>query len=468
MTLIKSILLGSAAGIVAVAGAQAADLPTKKAAPAADYVKICNVNGTAGFIVPGSDTCLKLFGDVKFEVIGGSTNTGYTYGRLYGTTLGVPNPRNTTFLTQTVNPTNTRDNLELGAREDLGFTASSNTAYGPLVAEAQFEGNQRNAGGGGVTTLPGTFGAGFAMDHAFIKWAGITAGDVGSYYDLGNGPGDLDYFSPDPGTVPTLAYTAAFGGGFSATVFVQDGVGKRTNGSFVLAPDATALAANPLAPSFTFNNTYHGVQYPDVGAELEVVQGWGAAKIAAMAHNTNVIAGGYGDSTNFWGYGVNGLLQINLPALGPKSEFTVQGAYSHGALALGGVTAPGVIPFNGNGANFLFTDAYDTAGGGFIEPTSWSVASHLTWVLSPQFSISPEISYGQIDYGSGAAFIPQKLTAWMGGAIAHWDPVTNLDFQLDAIYVSAKETRPTALLPGTPWQTKSDGFFGRLAIARTF
>ena len=37
MTLIKSTLLGSAAGIVAVAGAQAADLPTRKAAP----VRIC-------------------------------------------------------------------------------------------------------------------------------------------------------------------------------------------------------------------------------------------------------------------------------------------------------------------------------------------------------------------------------------------------------------------------------------------
>ena len=35
MTLIKSILLGSAAAIVAVASAQAADLPTKKAAPIA-------------------------------------------------------------------------------------------------------------------------------------------------------------------------------------------------------------------------------------------------------------------------------------------------------------------------------------------------------------------------------------------------------------------------------------------------
>ena len=42
MTLIKSLLLGSAAGIVAVASAQAADLPTRKAAPV-EYVRVCNV-----------------------------------------------------------------------------------------------------------------------------------------------------------------------------------------------------------------------------------------------------------------------------------------------------------------------------------------------------------------------------------------------------------------------------------------
>ena len=41
MTLMKSLLLGSAAALVTVAGAQAADLPTKKGAPAAEYVKIC-------------------------------------------------------------------------------------------------------------------------------------------------------------------------------------------------------------------------------------------------------------------------------------------------------------------------------------------------------------------------------------------------------------------------------------------
>ena len=61
MTLIKSLLLGSAAGIVAVASAQAADLPTKKAAPV-EYVKVCNVGGITGWTLPGSDTCVKFVG----------------------------------------------------------------------------------------------------------------------------------------------------------------------------------------------------------------------------------------------------------------------------------------------------------------------------------------------------------------------------------------------------------------------
>ena len=43
MTLMKSLLLGSAATLVVVAGAQAADLPTRKGAPAAEYVKVCKI-----------------------------------------------------------------------------------------------------------------------------------------------------------------------------------------------------------------------------------------------------------------------------------------------------------------------------------------------------------------------------------------------------------------------------------------
>ncbi len=71
MTLMKSMLLGSAAGIVAVAGAQAADLPTHKAAPV-EYVRVCNVGGITGWVLPGSDTCVKLSGYITAQFEGGN------------------------------------------------------------------------------------------------------------------------------------------------------------------------------------------------------------------------------------------------------------------------------------------------------------------------------------------------------------------------------------------------------------
>ena len=60
MKLVKSLLLGSAAGIAAVAGAQAADLPSRKAAPV-EYVRVCSAYGAGFFYIPGTDTCLRIW-----------------------------------------------------------------------------------------------------------------------------------------------------------------------------------------------------------------------------------------------------------------------------------------------------------------------------------------------------------------------------------------------------------------------
>ena len=76
MTLIKSLLLGSAAGIVAVGAAQAADLPTRKAAPV-EYVRVCNVGGITGWTLPGSDTCVKFSGYVTAHFIAGNLSNQY-------------------------------------------------------------------------------------------------------------------------------------------------------------------------------------------------------------------------------------------------------------------------------------------------------------------------------------------------------------------------------------------------------
>ena len=60
MKMVKSLLLGSAAGLIAVAGAQAADLPVK--AKPVQYVKICTLYGDGFYYIPGSDTCIRFSG----------------------------------------------------------------------------------------------------------------------------------------------------------------------------------------------------------------------------------------------------------------------------------------------------------------------------------------------------------------------------------------------------------------------
>ena len=65
MTMIKSLILGSAAGLVALSGAQAADLPVK--AKAVEYVRICSLYGAGFFYIPGTDTCIKLGGYLRVD-----------------------------------------------------------------------------------------------------------------------------------------------------------------------------------------------------------------------------------------------------------------------------------------------------------------------------------------------------------------------------------------------------------------
>ena len=77
MKMVKSLILGSAAGLVAMSGAQAADLPVK--AKAVEYVRICSLYGAGFFYIPGTDTCIKLGGYVRVD----TTFNGNIYGGPY-------------------------------------------------------------------------------------------------------------------------------------------------------------------------------------------------------------------------------------------------------------------------------------------------------------------------------------------------------------------------------------------------
>jgi hypothetical protein len=51
---------------VAGASARSADLPTGKSAPG-DYLRICSAYGQSFFYIPGTDTCLRVGGRVRYE-----------------------------------------------------------------------------------------------------------------------------------------------------------------------------------------------------------------------------------------------------------------------------------------------------------------------------------------------------------------------------------------------------------------
>jgi hypothetical protein len=63
---IKSLLLGSAAALAVVSGAQAADAIVAAEPEPMEYVRVCDAFGTGYFYIPGTETCLKISGSVRF------------------------------------------------------------------------------------------------------------------------------------------------------------------------------------------------------------------------------------------------------------------------------------------------------------------------------------------------------------------------------------------------------------------
>eukprot|EP01032_Pedospumella_encystans_P032108 gene32108-36248_t len=65
---IKSLLLGSAAALAVVSGAQAADAIVAAEPEPMEYVRVCDAFGTGYFYIPGTETCLKISGEVRVTV----------------------------------------------------------------------------------------------------------------------------------------------------------------------------------------------------------------------------------------------------------------------------------------------------------------------------------------------------------------------------------------------------------------
>ena len=468
MTLIKSLLLGSAAGIVAVASAQAADLPTRKGPVAAEYVRICSITvagaPVVGFVLPGSDTCFRLSGYITGQIEGGNLKRSYTTG----ITQGAQNGANTDF--QTVGGTFNRDSFGYTTRFNATFDAVSNTAYGPLVAHGEY---QFNHGEGFDNT--GRGGSDGGLNRAYVTWAGLTAGKIDSFFSFtGGGLAWANFFSPDRkgyDQPDVLAYTASFGGGFAATISLE---------SPARLEDMTGRN------SFLGSAAMGGMRIPDIVGALSVHQGWGAAQISAVAHNVRASSlQGDGATLDRWGFAIDAGVSFNIPSMaGTTVGFT--GAWSRNAIVYSGLPdgmwgEQGAV--NGNGQAMALGDAFANGNGTFATPTAWSVSGWAQFHVNPQVSLGVEGSYGQISWTGtnpialGGSMLSNSKSFLVGG-VAHYDPVKNLDFEFELLYQNTRTDQPTGYLNAgctgvvggctVNWQGRADGFAGRFEVTRSF
>ena len=203
MKMVKSLLLGSAAGLVAVGGAQAADLPVK--AKPVEYVKICTLYGEGFYYIPGSDTCLKLGGYVRGDY---GWNVAGARTPAYSGTQGAQD--------RTVSQFSTRH------RANVQIDTRTQTAYGTLRT---FQTYRMTA-----DTPVGTAAAstGINLDNAIVQWAGFTMGRLGPSFLDGPWNTASNYLNGHLGSSDlttsgfVLAYTHQFGNGISGSIALED------------------------------------------------------------------------------------------------------------------------------------------------------------------------------------------------------------------------------------------------------
>jgi len=271
-----------------------------------------------------------------------------------------------------------------------------------------------------------------------------------------------------------LAYTASFGGGFSATIAAQSpgsngasGGGTQFNG--VSGTDFNNL---PIGGNFTYN----GQNIPDIVANVKVVQGWGSAQLSGVAHFVDV-TGFDGLEQRTTGWAVDAGFSFNLPTFGAGDQFLVTGVYSQNAAWYSGLPdamdgEKGAV--SGNGQQMALADTYENPSGfSFAKPDIWSVSAEIDHHFSPEFVGSIEGSYGQVRWNNtDITSVVSNSNSWLVGVVAHWIPVHNLDFEFEALYQQSETQTPNGFTtaPGTnaTFQGRGEGFEGRFEITRNW
>jgi Porin subfamily len=308
MKMVKSLILGSAAGLLAMSGAQAADLPVK--AKPVEYVKICSLYGAGFFYIPGTDTCLKLGGYLRVD----TTFNGGIYDQpAWSGDLGQRNRYMDYFAARSrmALTVDTRTATEYGVvrtfmQGDFQFSTLGGSTFNPAslntsVVQASIAGQY----GGGVLTnnanLLDTPGGGYvAVEFVFIQFAGFTFGKSASAYATPwhGYPGNNSSFllgGHDTVTgVNNIQYTWQFGNGVSATLGLDDPTVFNRTTIFNLGAPTNTTATSFISATAQSSNAYGGVRAPDVVGNIRVDQAWGLFQVSGAAHEVTASYNGLG------------------------------------------------------------------------------------------------------------------------------------------------------------------------------
>ena len=468
MKTVKSLLFGSAAALVAVSGAQAADLPVK--AKAVEYVRVCSLYGAGFYYIPGTDTCIKLGGYLRVDM-GINTNgifTGNTNGQ-----GGANNRYSNAFTWRSRDDFNidTRTATEYGVVRtfmDIVFTwtddnfgpgaTAGSTVYGPIGTTSA----PNNAGAG--NTSYGTVG----VYYAFLQFAGFTIGKATSAFDApwSAYPGNVyDGLVGGSGTntgVNQFTYTAEFGQGVSVSISAQDPTAYFQAGNNNLGPGLGAFGTSNIP----------GTAVPDFVGTVQVDQAWGLFKASFASHDNHagyyngLETGGHPDDRFGWA-GQLALSIKNIPT-GPGDVINMQAIYTDGATRYniqnlasaagsntiyGSTNLPGVYQSVGFG---MAPDSVFAPGGSQHLIQTWGGRGAFNHNWDPYWSsaiygafaavhydgASKALICGngftggtfQLTYGAGVTSCNPDFNITQLGTITRWTPVKNLTFSGEFVY----------------------------------
>ena len=443
MKLVKSLLLGSAAGLAAMTGAQAADLPTKKAV-AVEYVRVCTTYGNGYFVIPGTDTCMRISGYVQADYL---------------------------FVEQ---ESDAFDDIGFRARIRLNVDVRQPTEFGLLRAFARMDFRRQSGpftgGDPAAGSLENRFGA---ADQAYIQWGGLTAGRAQSFFDFYTYD---DIFTTQITASDTktqlLAYTFSFGGGLSGTISLEDAAERRIFGApfgvpagfaGVVVPAGTApfFAPSATAPGVVNAFVAEGVEWPDVVANLRWDQPWGSFQLSGAIHDLSAVntfvpfgapAGTIASrADNEIGFAVQAGAMFKLPFIAPGDELWLQATYSDGAGHYNGLGGGGHVNIARlTNITTPYGDAFVDQFGNLQTPEVFSVSGKFKHYWAPNLRSNFFGGYTSVEFdGNAAAVVFPTVGAtatngvlvgfpdfniWEVGANLIWTPVKQLDIGVEAVY----------------------------------